>query len=151
MLATMPAAVAKTQVAVASAEVSKAGEMSTRLSTLGYTDDPVFTAIERHRQAVQAWLAACDAASVRYDPAAEAIVDAASDRVGDALIDWLTTQPTTIAGVLATLKYAASPSPRDDERSVLSDYNLPLGQSSGYDLVMQFPAMIAAALHQIGS
>jgi hypothetical protein len=58
-------------------------------------------------------------------------------------------EPTTMAGVVATLDYAASTSARDDDRSVLSDWDPPIAGDPGYELVKQFPAMIATALRQI--
>lgn len=113
------------------------------------TDDPVFAAIERHRQAAQAWRAAVDAASADgYDRAAEAARDAAYDHVGDAFDDWVTTRPTTMAGVIATLEYAASPSPLDDDRTVLTYWVLPLDGRPDFE-PEKFPAMIAAALRQL--
>jgi hypothetical protein len=112
-------------------------------------DDPVFAAIERHRQAAQAWRTASAAASADgYDRAAEAARDAAYDRAGDAFENWVTTQPTTMAGVLATLDYAASPSPLDDDRTVLTYGDLPLDRCSDFEPA-KFLAMIAAALRRL--
>jgi hypothetical protein len=68
------------------------------------TTDPVFAAIERHRQAAQAWLKALDDAGSRAE---EDAANAMLGHVDDALVDWLTTQPTTIQGVIATLEHAS--------------------------------------------
>ena len=110
--------------------------------------DPVFAAIERHRQAVQAWFAAleADAANGRYNPLTEAIADAALNAERDACLSVLSTVPTTLAGAIAALDYAASPAPVGDGRTILSDWD---GEPS--ELVKRFPAMIAAALRQIGN
>jgi hypothetical protein len=135
MLAGIPAAT----VALSSDPASATGTVA---------DDPVFAAIARHRQAVQALLTAMDAANIRYDEAAEAARDDAGDAVGDAFTDWVTTQPTTMGGVLATLDYAASISLIDDDRTVLAYYDLPIEGCSDFEPA-KFPAMIAAALRQI--
>jgi hypothetical protein len=108
-------------------------------------DDPVFAAIERHREALRALSTAQDDANAVFDWTAEAARDAAYDRANDALIDWLKTAPTTMAGVLATLDYAASAI--DDDRTVLSD----MQGGPDFELVQQFPAMIAAALRKLGA
>jgi hypothetical protein len=75
----------------------------TPAAALVATEDPVFAAIAQHREAERALSAAL------RDAAHDAAAVAALDRAHDALVDWLTTSPTTMAGVLATLDYAASP------------------------------------------
>jgi hypothetical protein len=62
-------------------------------------DDPVFTAIERHRKAMQALAAA-------HEPP-DALIDQLSSTEQDAFLAWLTTPPTTMASVIATLTYAS--------------------------------------------
>jgi hypothetical protein len=111
-------------------------------AALAATEDPVLAAIAKHRQAERAFSAA-----LRTDAYDEAAV-AALDRAHDALVDWLMAPPTTMAGVLAALDYAAPPLDGEPgDRTVLSDV---------WDSVerlerpaQQFPAMIAAALRTI--
>jgi hypothetical protein len=76
----------------------------------------------------------------------------------DAFLAWLTTPPTTLAGVLATLDHAARRAHEDGNRSHVYTN---LAKASQYDLMAkfpqcpeaaeQFPAMIATALHKITS
>jgi hypothetical protein len=99
-------------------------------------DDPVFAAIERHRQAMRTRPAEHD--------------DDARDRLlaaeGDAFVEWLTTPPTTMAGVIATLDHAAANySDGFDSYYCRGDGDLSDVVAAGE----QFPAMIAAALRQI--
>ena len=98
-------------------------------------NDPVFAAIARHREAERAWSAALRA--VVYNETEINALDRAAD---DAFLDWLTTMPTTMAGVLATLDYASfSLGGEGGDRTVLSDTR---------DSVERFPATIAAALRK---
>jgi hypothetical protein len=64
------------------------------------TDDPVFAAIERHHQAAQALSA------VHKPP--DALLEHLSAAEEDAFFAWLTTPPTTMAGVIATLRRGRS-------------------------------------------
>jgi hypothetical protein len=115
---------------------------STAAMTPAATEDPVFAAITQHREAERAFSAAL------RDNAYDGAAVAALGRAHDALVDWLTTSPTTMAGVLATLDYAASPlSGEPSDRTVLSDV---------WDSVerlerpaRQFPALVAAALRKL--
>jgi hypothetical protein len=114
-------------------------------------DDPVFAAIERHRQAAHALSAAY------HLP--DAILDQRQRAEEDALLAWLTTVPITMAGVIATLEHA-SHRPYDSDYPY--DYVYPnLAESTQYccddaddpnDILKageQFPAMIATALQKI--
>jgi hypothetical protein len=99
--------------------------------------DPVFAAVEKHRQAVQAWLAEDDETLSPQLLAAER----------DAWLAWLTTPPTTMAGVIATMEHA-SYRPYDS-----SEY-ANLSQSTQYssDILEAgeaLPLMIAEALRKI--
>ena len=87
----------------------------------GNADDPVFAAIERHRAAMQAWLAEDDEERSNRLPRAERAAWHA----------WVMTAPTTMAGLMATLEHASSPN--DDDCTRLA----------------QFPAMIAEAPRKI--
>jgi hypothetical protein len=114
----------------------------TPAAALAATEDPVFAAIARHREAERALAAAL------HDDAYGQAAIAALDRAHDALVDWLTTSPTTMAGVLATLDYAASPlGGEPGDRTVLSD----VWDSAEWleRPVRQFPALVAAALRKL--
>jgi hypothetical protein len=113
--------------------------------TTAEASDPVFAAIRRHRQAVQSRIPEHD------EDAAGKLLDAESD----ALLVWLTTPPTTMAGVLATLDHASARQPwpacwRPDDHDGCTN----LLESADCDhewfaAIEQFPAMIATALRQI--
>jgi hypothetical protein len=99
--------------------------------------DPVFAAIEKHRQALQAWLAEDDETLSARLLAAER----------DAWLAWLTTPPTAMAGVIATMEHA-SYRPYDS-----SEY-ANLAESTQYSSDIPeageaFPLMIAEALRKI--
>ena len=100
------------------------------------TDDPIFAAIEQHKAAFARVIAAIDVEQAaeaatpngmrktdeRYLEAREA-VSAAWEAEGDAAIELLNVYPTTMAGVMALLKYSIS-ADRDGEtwpRHLLSD------------------------------
>jgi hypothetical protein len=68
------------------------------------TDDPIFAAIERHRQAEAALLAFEYA---EEDDAALAEMDRLCDVTDAAAWALVETQPTTLAGCIAILKYVA--------------------------------------------
>jgi hypothetical protein len=109
-------------------------------------DDPMFAAIERHRTAMQALAAA-------HEPP-DALIEQLSGAEQDALLAWLTTPPTTMAGVVASLAYA-SYRPPDNEYANLAEsaqYCRGDGDSDPNDILTageQFPAMIAAVLRKI--
>jgi hypothetical protein len=116
------------------------------------TTDPVFAAIERHRQAVQAWQASMGEA---HD--ADKISNQLLAMERDAFREWLTTPPTTLAGVIATLEHASRrPYPHDPDYP--DDYiHTNLIETAEYlpggdvlEAGEQFPAMIATALRKIG-
>jgi hypothetical protein len=108
--------------------------------------DPVFAAIKRHRQAVQAWQVA---PSETHE----------DDKISNQLLSveraawcaWLTTPPTTRAGVIATLEHASQqPYPDDLDDHVptnLAEAAECLGdaQTAGE----AFPQMIATALRKL--
>jgi hypothetical protein len=118
------------------------------------TTDPVFDAIARHRQAMQAVLSA-------HEPP-DALVAQLSRAEVDAFLTWLTTPPTTLGGVIATLEYA-SHQPYVSDHHPDDHVYTNLAESAQYipgdegdpDNILkageQFPAMIAAALrHYFG-
>jgi hypothetical protein len=73
--------------------------------------DPIFAAIEDHRQANAAYIAACDSDPEDKD---EATTNARMDEHVDALATFLSTKPTTIAGCAAALAYAQQLTDDDD-------------------------------------
>jgi len=83
-------------------------------------DDPIFTAIERHRRSAAIWSAAVhrEFASegkdeARFIKAKAAEQKARADR-DDAVCDLVRVKPTTIAGVVALLKYYGESAAIDD-------------------------------------
>ena len=72
-------------------------------------EDPIFTAIERHRAAMAAFADAVDISAVLPpDPeldAANAIAARKSDEMDNAGVDLVTVQPTTFAGLIALLSH----------------------------------------------
>jgi hypothetical protein len=150
MLATIPAATTAlsgfptTAGAVANATVQK------RLANAA-TDDPVFAAIARHRQATQAL-------SALHEPP-EALVTQLLRAEVDAFLAWLTTPPTTLAGVIATLDHASRRAYEDGSGthvytnlSEAAQYDPADGDPDGaLTAGEQFPAMIAAALRKISA
>jgi hypothetical protein len=109
--------------------------------------DPVFAAIEAHEEAIENHGVFLDHASevcVEEREAAEAASAQAAEAEDAALLAWLTTPPTTLAGAIATLEYAAM---RDCEHT----FPLESARYRGERLAAaeQFPAMVAAALRQI--
>jgi hypothetical protein len=106
-------------------------------ATAQATDDPAIAAIKRCREAVRAW----EGSLTSHD---EAFGVQRLCAANDALIAWLTTPPTTMAGAIATLEYACV---RDCEQTLLLEsahYNGERLSAAG-----QFPQMIATALRQI--
>src|SRR5215831_17440088 len=72
-------------------------------------EDPIFTAIERHRAAMAAFSDAVDTLAVllpgpEFD-AANAITARNSDEMDNAGVDLVTVQPTTFAGLIALLSH----------------------------------------------
>jgi hypothetical protein len=103
------------------------------------TDDPAIGAIKRCREAMRAW----EGSLTSHD---EALSVQRLCAANNAILAWLTTPPTTMAGVIATLEHA---SVRDCELTFLLE-------SAHFDgerlaAAVQFPQMIAAALRKIAS
>jgi hypothetical protein len=123
VLATMPAIVTAMTAGAADAEMS--------------ADDPVFAAIERRRQVPVDFSVKLTKEEVKRD---DAIVAALVKEEDDAGFVWLTTEPTTMAGILASLEYASL-----ESVSMFEDGGTPTSP------VCQFPRMIAEALRKIGN
>jgi hypothetical protein len=111
------------------------------------TDDPVFAAIERHRQVARTL-------SATHEPPDE-ILEQLSAAEEDAFLAWLTTPPTTMAGVIATLEYASRRACEAAPYANLAEsaqYCRGDGEDDPSDILTageQFPQMIAEALQKI--
>ena len=72
-------------------------------------DDPIFTAIERHRAAMAAFSDAVDRLAVLLPgpelDAANAITAGKSEELDNAGVDLVTVQPTTVVGLIALLSH----------------------------------------------
>lgn len=146
MLASVPAATAALGGLPATAKgVSNIGAPA--------ADDPVFAAIARHRQAAQALVA--QALVALHEPP-EALVTRLSRAEVETFLAWLTTPPTTLAGVIATLEHASRRAYEDRNSHVYTN----LAEAAQYDpedgdpdgalkAGEQFPAMVATALRKI--
>jgi hypothetical protein len=111
-------------------------------------EDPVFVAIEKHWRAIETWRAA--PGETREDDKISKHLLAVER---DAWRAWLTTPPTTLAGVIATLEHASRrPYPPDPDWDEYAYTNLAeTGEYLPGDVLEageQFPAMIAAALRR---
>jgi hypothetical protein len=113
-------------------------------------EDPVLAAIGRHRQATQAWQqhnrshrdVDLDMTLTKAELEREgAIVDRLLEEEGEARFAWATTQPTTMAGIIATLEYAGM-------EGVYGMDTTPLFEGGG---APQFPRMIVEALRKISN
>lgn len=77
---------------------------ATTVSRQESADDPVFAAIEKHRLALHAWQASMGGETREDDEITQQLLHVERD----AWRAWLTTQPTTPAGMIATLEYAGA-------------------------------------------
>jgi hypothetical protein len=135
MLVSIPAT------AMASAPTLANGSISIHVA-----DDPVFAAIEKHRRAVETWRAA-PGETHEDDKISNQLL--AVER--DAWCTWLTTPPTTLAGIVATLEHASHrPYPPDPDYPDEHVYTN-LAETGEYvpGDVLEFPTMIAAALRKL--
>ena len=141
LLTSMPAAAA----ALAPATATALGRMPADGA------DPIFAAIEVHKKAMQALSAAYSAQGETEEDSPE--IDDANDRHEDALFDFLTTAPVTLAGAIAALDYAASPMFPDQKgannRETLQLAATMAGDKDFVEVGAQFPAMIAATLRKL--
>jgi hypothetical protein len=116
--------------------------------------DPVFAAIERHRQAMQDAKKAIEpiagAAEIDFDDHIALI--AANEVERDALLEFLLTEPATIAGVLAALEFASSPIYPDTHEICPAPVLAPAFASGHFDLAQasaDWPAMIARHVRRL--
>jgi predicted TPR repeat methyltransferase len=112
------------------------------------TDDPAIAAIEQHRLALQAWHASMGGKTEDEDKISQQLLNAERE----AWRAWLTTPPTTLAGVIATLEHASrkpytSDYPDDYVYTNLAETAEYLGDSR--EMGAQFPQMIADALRRV--
>jgi hypothetical protein len=152
LLASMPA--------VAAAGVPS---VATALGGLAADSDPIFAAIEAHHDAMKSLTAAYNAQDDMEESgaqkgsaewaAAETTVYNANSRHNQAQLDFLTTAPTTMAGILASLDHAASSMfPYEEGESLTVQQNALCAGCEGEELVVaaeQFPAKIAATLRKL--
>jgi hypothetical protein len=150
MLASVPAAALSGLPATAGAVANPTAQKRQENAA---TDDPVFAAIARHRRATQAL-------SALRDPP-DALVTQLSRAEVAAFLAWLTTPPTTLAGIVATLDYASRRAYEDRNGSHVytnlaeaAQYDPDDSDGDPDDVLKageQFPAMIAAALRKIAA
>jgi hypothetical protein len=92
--------------------------------------DPIYAAIERHREAAVVWDAAIDVWANFSDgpePERERINDAekaARDALDDAGVALINTSPTTLGGIVRALNYIREQMPEDDGIYMPSDLRL---------------------------
>jgi len=124
-------------------------------------DDPIFAVIESHHDAMKSSTAAYHAQSDMEESgaqegsaeweAAEATVYNAGSRHNQAQLDFLTTAPATMAGILASLDHAASPMfPYEKGESVTVQQDALCARCEELvNAAEQFPAMISGALRKL--
>ena len=136
---------------LASVPAATAALSSTPAAARAAINDPVFAVIARHRETVQALTAL-------HEPPEELVTQLSRAEVA-AFLAWLTTPPTTLAGVVATLDYASRRAHEDGNGNHVytnlaeaAQYDPDDSDGDPDDVLKageQFPAMIAAALRQI--
>ena len=96
---------------------------ATALPAIGGTD-PIFAAIERHRQAEAAYLAACNEHVERAkEQAREERVIKLCHRSSNALGELVAMTPTTVAGCAAVLRYLEAHEQSYDEAVLLENHS----------------------------
>jgi hypothetical protein len=132
--------------------------VATALGGLATGDDPIFAAIEAHRATIRAFKAAFESRDHLEDTDPEGSIDApewiaaeleienADERDADAEATFLTTQPTTLAGILASLEHAAEDAGGD---GTILDSASRCHREDVSDAAEAYPAMIAAALRKL--
>jgi hypothetical protein len=103
--------------------------------------DPIFAAIEKHRQIEAAYVAACN----------EPIQQTSEDRVFElchrssaALVALVALTPTTLAGCAALLRYLEAHEEAYDRAAMLDDHNH--AKEAARDLLSRIAAMLEAAV-----
>jgi hypothetical protein len=111
--------------------------------------DPIFAAIERHRQIEAAYVAACNAIpSAKFlTPAINEMEKHAGNlchRSSDALGDLVAMTPTTLAGCAALLRYLEAHEEAYDRTAMLDDHNQ--AKEAARDLLSRIAATLEAAV-----
>jgi hypothetical protein len=91
------------------------------IPALAAEPDPIFAAIEVHRAAWAALEKGCSRLSDTSTPESEAEFDRLNDAVEEAAGTLVDTQPTTMAGAVALLRYAAEYEGKGDTFEGLED------------------------------
>jgi membrane-bound ClpP family serine protease len=93
-------------------------------TALGTAADPIFAAIERHRQIEAAYVAACnEPIDEAKEQAREARVVKLSHRSSDALGDLVAMTPTTLTGSAAVLRYLETHEKAYDAPALLDNHS----------------------------
>jgi hypothetical protein len=116
--------------------------------------DPVFAAIEAHKHAMEEVRVKAVPVTrlVVPDPDDEEALSEACDNERETLLDFLLTEPTTIAGALAALEFASSPIFPETEGVVPPPVLAPAFTSGDTDLIdvaAEWPAMIARHVRRL--
>jgi hypothetical protein len=145
--------------AAAAALAGGAGGISDAIAMPGTADvDPIFAVIAEHRTALEEYLRAVmvSGAMISHGPDKDPNYDSAdnetrgaSDWEQDALYDVLTTQPTSLAGVVALLAHVALPEflreePEFENETILSAWTNSTGKLKQASL--DFPARLAETM-----
>jgi hypothetical protein len=122
--------------------------VATALGGLATGDDPVFAAIEAHRATIRAFTAAFPPGYWNTPEyiAAEPEIENANELDEDAEAAFLTTQPTTLAGILASLEHAAEDTGGD---GTILDSASRCNREDVSDAAEAYLAMIAAAMRKL--
>jgi hypothetical protein len=107
--------------------------------------DPIFAAIERHRQIEAAYVAACNEPIVEAkEQAREDRANELCDKSGDALVELVAMTPTTLAGCAALRRYLEAHEEAYDRTAMLDDHNQ--AKEAARDLLSRIAATLEAAV-----
>lgn len=108
--------------------------------------DPIFAAIERHRQIEGAYVAACNEhVEQAREPAREERVVKLCHRSSNALGELVAMTPTTVAGCAAVLRYLEAHEQSYDEAVLLENHSDNVSVPAR-DLLSRIAAMLDAAV-----
>jgi hypothetical protein len=116
--------------------------------------DPIFAAIAAHRACIAELCAINDFVRNSSDDAVfpddlDERTDEANDRRIDAELVLLTTDPTSVAGIIAALEYLGSPAPDTRGRDSFLEYARGWGMPDVPRAARSFPVRMAALLRNI--
>ncbi len=113
--------------------------------------DPIFAAIAAHKHAVVDYEIALEAD--KHHPGSVSPADKELDHQQDAVVEMLQTEPTTVAGALALLKYLGEDVYTDNDDWTVFTYALGLhddgSASGGTEWLRRLPATLAATLRRL--